>query len=308
MRPRSARPLGLLGALGLVAGLACSSSAPPEESRAAPETITVGAYDFAESLVLAHVYSEALRAEGYDTSVLSEVASREVMGPAMEQAQIDLVPEYQGSLLAFLTLGDARPSAAPALTHRRLAAECAERDLVALDFAPGENKNELVVREDTARRLKLERISDLAAYADAMVLGGPPECPGRPLCLKGLRETYGLEFRSFLPLDVGGPRTHSALEGGEIDVGVLFTTDPALDSPRLRILEDDRNLQPSENITPVLRREALDVHGAELAEVVDAVSERLTTSELRRLNEALDAEEGSARDVATEWLDAQGLT
>jgi osmoprotectant transport system substrate-binding protein len=63
-----------------------------------------------------------------------------------------------------------------------------------------------------------------------LILGGPPECPERPFCQIGLRDTYGLEFAEFRPLDVGGPLTVAALENGDIDVGLLLTSDPNITS------------------------------------------------------------------------------
>ena len=66
------------------------------------------------------------------------------------------------------------------------------------------------------------------SIASTLVLGGPPECPERPFCLLGLEETYGLEFKEFTPLDAGGPLTVQALTGGQIQVGLLFTSDPAI--------------------------------------------------------------------------------
>jgi osmoprotectant transport system substrate-binding protein len=118
-----------------------------------------------------------------------------------------------------------------------------------------------------------------------LVFGGPPECPSRPLCLDGLENTYGLRFKEFRPLDAGGPLTVAALEGGEIDVGVLFTTSPAISVRRLVVLEDNRNLQPSENIVPVVRKEVAEAHGIEFTELVNSITKQLSTDPLRSLNQ-----------------------
>ena len=67
-----------------------------------------------------------------------------------------------------------------------------------------------------------------ATIASTMVLGGPPECPTRPYCQIGLEKTYGLNFKSFKPLDAGGPLTVAALKDGSIQVGLLFTTSGAI--------------------------------------------------------------------------------
>src|SRR5687767_8857854 len=89
--------------------------------------------------------------------------------------------------------------------------------------------------------------------ASQLTLGGPPECPERPFCIPGLRDTYGLEFGNFQPLDVGGPLTVEALRAGDIDVALLFSTASVIADEGWVDLEDDEALQAAENITPVVR-------------------------------------------------------
>ena len=224
------------------------------------------------------------------------------MGPALRAGLIDLVPEYAGTALGFASLGALEPTADLASTHRSLAETAAANGLTALAPAPGENANTFVVTHETARRHDLAQLSDLAAVADELVLGGPPECPARPLCLIGLQERYGLGFAAFVALDAGGALTHQALRNGDVQVGLLFTTDPALDE--YTVLADDRRLQPAENVTPLVRSEVIDRWGDAVVEAIDGVSQDLSTDALRRLN-AMDAAQPGADDVpgiAAAWL------
>ena len=303
MRP----PVRVRAALLCVAlvALSCTVNQATDVARLPADAVRVGAYAFTESRVLAHLYALVLEERGVETAVVTDVASREVMEPALEQDHVDLVPEYQGTLLTFLRGGPVE-SRGPRPTHAALSDECQSRGLRALDYAPGENKNEVVVTSETAAENDLETIGDLRPHAPQLVLGGPPECPGRPLCLPGLERTYGLDFESFLPLDVGGPRTIAALEGREVDVGVLFTTNPQIPETGLTILEDNRNLQPSENVVPIVRAEVADEWGPDVTAEIDALSRALTTEELRDLNAAVDEEGLSPRDAAREWLELRG--
>ena len=76
----------------------------------------------------------------------------------------------------------------------------------------------------------------------------------------------------------------TALESGEIDVGLLETTSGQLGDGRLTLLVDDRSLQPRENLVPVVRAELVRRYGTRLTAPLDAVSTRLTTADLVRLN------------------------
>jgi osmoprotectant transport system substrate-binding protein len=144
------------------------------------------------------------------------------------------------------------------------------------------------------------------SLASTLVLGGPPECPERPFCLLGLQETYGLEFKEFTPLDAGGPLTVQGLTGGQIQVGLLFTSDPAIAVNGFVLLEDDKQLQLADNIIPVVRKEIVDANPG-VADVLNTVMSRLTQDELTNLNKAVTVDLKSVPDVARDWIAAQNF-
>ena len=181
------------------------------------------------------------------------------------------------------------------------------RGLVAARPAPAQDANAIVVTAATAARYGLRSIADLARVAPRLVFGGPPECPGRAYCLPGLKRVYGLRFRSFIPLDAGGPLTRQALEAGYIGAALLFTTDPGIPARHLVVLADDRGLQPAENITPLVRRDAIVRYGPNLVAVLNRVSALLETGTLRALDARVELAGQDPRLVAASWLRAQGL-
>jgi osmoprotectant transport system substrate-binding protein len=150
-------------------------------------------------------------------------------------------------------------------------------------------------------------VSDLQAGAPTMVLGGPPECPTRPLCMIGYADVYGLRFRRFVPLDAGGPLTLAALQSGEIDVAVLFTGDRSVIGREVVFLADDRGLQPAENVTPVVRKDVLEASGPELRRRLDDLTALLTSADLARLVHAVDVRHEDPERAATRWLRQVGV-
>lgn len=144
--------------------------------------------------------------------------------------------------------------------------------------------------------------------AGTFVFGSGAECPDEPYCLPGLRDTYGLEFRSFEVRDSGGPLTRDALTRNEVQVGVLFTTDPHISSDGFVLLEDDKHLQPAENVTPIINDALVAGHGPDLAATLDQVSAGLTTAQLTELNRQVDIAGTSTAAAASAFLDQIGLT
>ena len=197
---------------------------------------------------------------------------------------VQLVPEYAGSALEFISLGRLSATSDAGAANRALAGSAAGRGLVAARPAPAQDANAIVVTAATAARYGLRSIADLARVAPRLVFGGPPECPERAYCLPGLQRAYGLRFKAFIPLDAGGPLTLQALEAGSIGVALLFTTDPAIPARHLVILADDRGLQPAENITPLVRRDVIVRYGPNLVALLNRISALLDTGTLRALD------------------------
>jgi osmoprotectant transport system substrate-binding protein len=142
------------------------------------------------------------------------------------------------------------------------------------------------------------------AIASQLTLGGPPECPERPFCIPGFKQTYGIEFGEFKPLDVGGPLTVEALRNGDIDVALLFSTSSVIGDEGWVVLEDDKSLQNAENITPVVRTEVLD---DTITERLNAISAALSTETITMLNGLVEIEGQDPADVAADFLQSEGL-
>jgi osmoprotectant transport system substrate-binding protein len=197
-------------------------------------TIVVGAANFAENQTLAEIYADVLNAAGFDASATT-IGNRELYLQALQSGEIQVVPEYVGTLTEFLNVGqngaDAEPLASGDLEETVAALEGLGEDagLVFGEVSEAADQNAFAVTEAFAEANDLETLSDLAACSGGeLVLGGPPECPERPFCQPGLEETYGIEFSGFRPLDAGGPLTKTALRQGEIQVGLIFSSDPDL--------------------------------------------------------------------------------
>jgi osmoprotectant transport system substrate-binding protein len=299
MRRRSALAVLLL----LLAG--CGAPPSPQVPESAPprrdDAVVVASFDFPESEVLGELYAQALEASGVPVRRELLLGPRELVEPALEQGLVDVVPEYLGTALAYLG-GEQPDPADEQVTRDRLAEAFEDRGVRLMAHAPAEDQNALVVTRGIAFRHGLERISDLSDVAGAFRFGGPPECPDRPFCLQGYEERYDLSFERFVPLDSGGPLTVAALRAQEVDVGLLFSTDPHLTLEEFVELDDDRGLQPAENIVPVVRDDVLRRWGDELRDPLDAVSEALTTDELRELNADVVLEGQTPSRAARTWL------
>jgi osmoprotectant transport system substrate-binding protein len=291
------RAVGAILAMAMVA-TACGSGDSTDG-----DPIVVASFNFNESVIVAEIYAQALERAGYTVERRMNLGNREVVKPALESGEIDLVPEYVGTVGTFL---GGSPSADSQASYDEAKELWEPLGVTLLAFSPAQDKNAYVVTGETASELGLTKVSDLEPHAAEMIFGGPPECPERDLCLKGLIELYGLEFAEFKPLDVGGPITIAALEAGEIDVALLFTSQGIIAEKGWVSLEDDMGLNPAENLVPALRVDVAEAYGDDLTDLLSEVSVKITQEDLIDMNKSADIDQEDPEDLAGAWLDVQG--
>jgi osmoprotectant transport system substrate-binding protein len=266
-------------------------------------TVTIGSTNFSEQLILAQIYAAVLEKAGVKVEKRLNLGTRELVFPALEKGEIDLLPEYNGSLLVFLDKDATQVTSEEVNTALTPLLEA--KGLVALEQSPAEDKDGLAVTKETAGQYTLATVSDLKGKAGELVIGGPPELKTRPAGIPGLKRVYGIEdFKEFKALDAGGPLTTSALNKGDIDVGRVFTTQGAISEFGWVVLEEDKPLQPAQNIVAVGRKDALT---DQVTQTLNALAPKVTTEELIKLNKLVDVDKQDPEKVATDWLTQQGL-
>ena len=267
-------------------------------------TIVVGVSGaFTENQLIAEMYAQVLERAGYSVERQFDLRSREISQNALESGQIDLKPEYLSSLLLFLD-PNAQASDDPAGVAKKDSELLQPRGITVLTPSPAHDTNEFVANAKTAQRFDLTTMSSLAPVAGQLTLGGPPECAQRPSCLPGLNRVYGILFEDFKALDVGGPQTIAALKADEVQIGLLFSTDPSIRENEFVPLVDDKHLQNAENITPVIRSVKLN---DEVRGLLDVVSARLSTENVTELVGRVVIDRQNVAAVAREFLAANGL-
>jgi len=294
---------------GLLAVTACASSSNPTSTApgggagpsAPSDTIVVGSANFQENVVLADIYAGALRAKGLKVSTKLNIGSRETYVPALKDGSIDLIPEYTGVLLQYF---DKAATAASSTEVYAALQKATPAPLTVLQQSAAEDKDAIVVTQQTATKYSLKSIADLSAVAGKLTLGAPPEFQTRVDGIPGLKKVYGLRFKTYKKLDAGGPLTQNALKNGQIDAGDIFTTDPLIDKNKWVVLADPKSLYTAQNVLPLINSRKA---SANVKTVLNAVSAKLTTSDLVALNEKVSLEKQDANAVAQKWLSDAGL-
>jgi osmoprotectant transport system substrate-binding protein len=304
---RTRAALAAAGALAVVLVLAAcggGSGSSGTSSAADRAPLRIGTKNFTEQYILGELYAQALRAKGFDVELKPDVGSSEITHQALTDGALDMYPEYVGVLLSEVANDRSRPSSAAAAYAAAKAFE-EGKGFTLLQMTPFSDANALAVRPSYARRHSLESIADLRRVPGTVRIGAPPEFATRFEGLIGLDERYRVDNARVVPLAIGAQ--YPAVEDGKVDAAAVFTTDGQLADRDLVVLDDPRGVFGTQHVAPVISRRALQAYGPRLSAVIDDVSRRLTQTDMRRMNAAVDLRGRRPHDVAADFLRAQRL-
>lgn len=293
-------------ALALVT-TSCGSTGGPSSSASPKGTVTVGSFNFSESIILAHIYGGALKNKGYTVNYRDKLGNREIVEPALESGQIDLYAGYAATDLNFVDKRqsvDLEAGTDAQANVQKLNQRLGSKGIKVLTPSPAVDQDAFAVTKAEADQNHLTKLSDLSSVASGWTLGGPPECPQRPFCQPGLQQTYGLNFKAFKSLDAGGPLTFAALKRGDINIGLVFSSDGGIPASNFVVLQDDKHLEKADNVVPLIRST---VANGEVTSLLNSIDAKLNTTDLTALNKSADVDKQDPADLAASWLKDHGF-
>jgi len=298
----------LVAALVFVAA-ACGGGGGGGDSSSGP-SVSVGSKKFTEQILLGEMYAQAFEDEGYNVERKLNLGSEQVMDKSLQDGTIDLYPEYTGT--AYVAILKKPPESYPKTaeeTYKQVAEFYKNRKdtpMQMLQPAPFENNYGIVMLTEEANKLGIDTLDDLAAKSDQLVFSSYSEFQNRSDGYENMQKNYPqLDFKDIKIVNDLGIR-YKALAEGEADVGIGFTTDGQLASPKLKVIEDTKSIWPKYEPAPVVTQEFLD-NNKDAQKILNEVSASLNADKMRALNGAVDLEQEDYEDVARQHLEDEGI-
>ncbi|MDQ4215810.1 ABC transporter substrate-binding protein [Microbacterium capsulatum] len=281
---------------------ACSSSNPLAQPTAtggsgSSGTIVVGSQAYYSNEIIAEIYAQALEKAGMTVKRQFNIGQRDAYMPEVKSGAINLFPEYTGNLLEYLggKAGTNSPDDVYAALKKALPSS-----LTALDYAKAADQDTYTVTKANADKYGLSSIADLNKMPGTVTVGAAPEFEKRPYGPAAAKTVYGVN----LAFSATGQTTLEALQAGTVQVADIYTADPAFEKGDLVALKDPKNLILSSNVVPIASANIAD----KISKTINAVSAKLTTAELVKLNVQSTVDKKQPADIAKAWLKAQGLS
>ncbi|GGO78363.1 ABC transporter substrate-binding protein [Nocardioides deserti] len=309
---RAVLSLAAVGVLSL--GSACAGDDLSEESGdgATPAgsggEVTLATQSFDEAALVGAMYAAVLEDAGYDVTT-KEVGRRDIYVQQMP-GQVDVAPEYVGGIADFMNTTVNGPDAEPITTTDTQETVDAvtplleEKGLTLLAPSEATSQNAYFVTQEFSEAEGVTTLSDLEGTS--VVLAANEDCPGRADCEAGLEDVYGIDVTEVLPLGFASPQTYAAVLDGEAQVGQTGTLDGTLEDQGLVLLEDDQQIQPAQNLVPLVSQEFLDEH-PDAQQPLEDLMGALDNETLGSLIARVTVDRETPQDVARDFLEEEGL-
>lgn len=303
-------PLAAVAAAAALALTGCSAggtTAGSQGDELKGLTGQIGAKDFSEQFILAHLTTELLKAHGADIEANTKLVGSANVRQALENDEFLGYWEYTGT--SWITYnGNTTPVQGAEAQFTATKEADAKNDIAWLDPAPLNNTYAFAIREDKAKELGVEKLSDIAKLPVAeQTFCIESEFSTRDDGWPGLKAAYGIDVpdSNVALLDTGVIYT-ATQKGDDCNFGEVFQTDGRIPALGLTVLEDDQEFFPVYQGAFTLKQKTLDEYPA-IADIIAEISPKLTTEVMQTLNAKVDVDGEDPQDVAIDWLTEEGL-
>ena len=254
--------------------------------------VRIGSKVFTESVILGEMARDLIRAGGGAAEHRRELGGTQVLFHALEAGEIDVYPEYTGTIAAEILGGKVAPDEASIR-------EALKARGVGMTRPVGFNNTYAIgVAGAVADRLNLRTVSDLAKHPD-LRLGLSSEFLERADGWPKLRDAYRLPQRGVRGLD--HDLAYRAIAAGEIDATDLYSTDAEILAHRLRVLDDDRGVFPRYDCV-WLHRADLESRSPGALDAIGRIAGKIDAPTMARMNARAKIDKVSESRVAADFL------
>lgn len=288
-------------ALCLAVAAGCSNG---QKSEGDSDTVTIGSKKFSEQYIIAEMMGQLIEAKtDMKANLKTSLGGTMICHGAITNGEIDLYAEYTGTGLVAILQHDVIND--PEKAYDTVKEEYAKQFGVTWLKPFGvNNAYTITVRKSDAEKYGWKSVSDLAVMAGELRAGFEPEFIERPDGFAGLKDVYGLKFKSINEMDPG--LMYKAIANKEVDVICGFATDGRIPAYELKVLEDDRHFFPPYYAAPIIRSAMLKEH-PELENVLNVLAGKLDNETMQKLNYEADEKQRDPKDIAREFLKTQKL-
>ena len=254
--------------------------------------VRIGSKKFTESVILGELVARLTESTGAHAVHEDELGGTQVLWKALLRGDIDVYPEYTGTISHEI------------LTGKGLSSEAEIRDAlkaqgVRMSRQLGFNNTYAIgMKEEVASKRNITKISDLRRHPD-LQFGFTSEFMDRADGWPSLRDRYNLPHRDVRGLD--HDLAYRGLKSGSIQATDLYSTDAEIQYYNLRVLEDDQSLFPK-YYALLLYRDDLEARAPKVVSALLKLENRISEAEMVKMNARAKIDKVPENRVAADFL------
>lgn len=282
---------------------------------AASAQVVVSSKIDTEGGVLGQIILQVLDHSGIDTEDRLQLGATPIVRQALIAGEIDVYPEYTGNAAYFFNRADEpiwKDAAKAYETAKALDLEA--NRIVWLTPAPANNTWGIALRADVAENAGVTTLSEFGAWAAG---GGPvklaasSEFVNSAPALPAFQAAYGFTLTPDQLIVLSGGDTAATIQAAAnqtsgANAAMVYGTDGGISVSGLKVIEDDKHVQPVYEPAPIIREVVLAEH-PQIAELLKPVFEKLDLVTLQTLNGQVQVEGLASADVAKTFLTENGF-
>ncbi len=258
-------------------------------------TVTIGSKKFTESVILGEIVSHLAEDRALKPIHRRELGGTRVLWSALLKGEIDMYPEYTGTISREIFAGLGIESEEEI---RRALSEKGIRMTGPLGF---NNTYVIGMRPEVAKKLGIRRISDLQNHPE-LSLGFGNEFMARGDGWPSLKERYSLPQKNVRGMD--HDLAYRGLQSGDIDVMDLYATDAEIQYYKLQTLTDDLRHFP-EYKALILYRDDLEARAPGIVSALSQLNGLISEPEMITMNARAKLDKIPEARIAADFLSAR---
>ncbi|GAD16810.1 ABC transporter permease/substrate-binding protein [Lentilactobacillus otakiensis] len=271
------------------------------------QTITIAGKMGGEPEILINMYKDLVEQDNPRTKVQLKpnFGGTSFLFKALQSGQIDVYPEFTGTVLQSLVHSPKKVDPSPKLAYRDAKVALNQKfHLHYLKPMAYQNGYAITVRKATADKYHLRTIADLQRVGNRLNGAFDPDFYQQSDGYPGLQQAYQFKLKSARTMEPS--LRYVALADGRVDVTDAYTTDPQIKEYHLVVLKDSKKFFPPYQGAPMMTNEFAKSH-PDVVRSLSRLSGKITTSDMQEMNYQVTVKHRNAADVAKEYLQAHHL-
>lgn len=282
-------------------GSPVSSAAVGPNATPADVSLTIGSKLDVDGQLNAEMYALLLENKGYHVSTKLALGQTPVLDKAIKSGAIDIYPEFTGTALSLLKL----PPTQNAQQAYQEVKQAYQKQFQITWLDPAYQLNDsyaICTSKAVAQKYHLTTLDDLKPVASKLSIAAQQD--GIEAAVDPVEKAYGLKFDK--TVQISEQLSFAAVDKGDVDLNVCYTTDPNIIVKNFVILKDTKGVFPIYNPAPIIRDSLLQ-KAPEIANVLNALQPHLTNEAILGLIKQVSVDHKPVQDVAKAFLQQIGM-